>query len=128
MGTSNYNALITNLRNVAVYRLCIHSGWDLLSLVDVKFIRVIWMQELNQPIPASRCSVGPEVLLGTSKNAVDLVELARSALAVNLLQELQRFSFDEETALVTLSQVAGCDLMLPNRFIKVPALFPVHHL
>lgn len=81
------------------------------------------MQELNQPIPAPSCSVGPEVLLGTSKNDVDLMELARSTLTVNLLQEMHRFSFDEETALVTLSQVAGCDLTLPKRFIKVPALF-----
>eukprot|EP00892_Ulva_mutabilis_P004586 jgi/Ulvmu1/249/UM001_0253.1 len=76
--------------------------------------------ELNQAIPAPRCSVGPEVLLGTAKSEVDLAELARSALAVDLQKELERFSLDEETALITLSQVAGCDLTLPKRFVKAP--------
>lgn len=86
------------------------------------------LQELRQTIPAPRCSVGPEVLLGTAKADVDLVGLSKKSLEVDLHQELRRFSFDEETALVTLSQVAGCDLTLPKRFVKVVYLECAHGL
>ena len=53
---------------------------------------------------------------------MDLVKLARSTKGVDLQQELDRFSFNEATALVTRSQVAGCDMTLPKRFIKVPII------